>query len=155
MTNEKHDILRKFTELPVEKKVIGAIVLAAVCVFLPWIGVGYSANIAGFSGGASASVSGLSVNGGIVGLLSSMVGIYLFRKKDKWAVIPGIVNLFAGLGYVFNFFGPMASGSFNYSSNLGNASASIEIKFGLILFLVFSAYYPFVTGREFLENHNK
>lgn len=151
---QQNDFVKKIIDLPTDQKALASIVLAGVSVFLPWIGFGYSANIAGFSGGLNASVSGLSVDGGLVGLLSSIAGIYLFKKQDKWAFVPGAVNLVAGLGYVFNFFGPMSSVGFNYSSSFGSAAASADIKFGLILFVIFSGYYTFITGSDFLENHN-
>jgi hypothetical protein len=93
--------------------------LAAIAVFLPWVEASSSASFGGYSANySSGGISGISIGGGILGLLVALAGGFMAFKNIKWAFIAGAVNFINGLGYMLGWFG--AGGGASYSSSFGD-----------------------------------
>jgi hypothetical protein len=124
---------------------LGAAGLAAISVFLPWIEASSSASFMGQSASfSSGGVSGISIGGGIFGLLLALAGGFMAFKHIKWAFIAGAVNFLNGVGYMLGWFG--VSGA-SYSSSYGgvSAKASVDPQIGLFLFVIASLVFVIFT----------
>jgi hypothetical protein len=125
---------------------LGAAGLAAISVFLPWIEASSSASFMGQSASfSSGGISGISIGGGIFGLLVALAGGFMAFKHIKWAFIAGAVNFLNGLGYMLGWFG--AGGGASYSSSYGgvSAKASVDPQIGLYLFVLASLVFVIFT----------
>jgi hypothetical protein len=122
---------------------LGAAGLAAVSVFLPWLEATSSASFMGQSASfSSGGISGISIGGGIFGLLLAIAGGFMAFKHIKWAFVAGAINFLNGLGYMLGWFG--ASGA-SYSSSYGSAKASVDPQIGLFLFVIASLVFVIFT----------
>lgn len=132
-------------------------ILMVIATFLPWFGFSSSMSMSvsgipgmeslggGLSGsyGGSISTSGINFWGGSVGILVAIIGAILIYKNSILSVGAGILNLFIGGGYLFEWFIPGA-GSFNANVDLGgygNVSTSMNPQFGLYIFSVCSLLF--------------
>jgi len=120
--------------------------LAAIAVFLPWVEATSSVSFGDYdSSYSSGGISGISIVGGILGLLVALGGGFMAFKNVKWAFIAGAVNFINGLGYMFGWFG--ASGGASYSSSFGggSAKANVDPQVGLYLFVLASLVFVIFT----------
>ncbi|KXK40181.1 MAG: hypothetical protein UZ09_BCD002000447 [Bacteroidetes bacterium OLB9] len=127
--------------------------IAALSVFLPWLEISSSASAGGYSANYSTGgISGITVGGGIWGLLVALIGGYMAYKNIKFTFIAGALNFIIGIGYIFGWFGASTgvNGGFNYNSSYGNASAqaSINPQFGLYLFVLASLVFMIYTFKN-------
>jgi len=129
-----------------------AAVLMIITVFLPWLGVNSSASIGGYGGAFSASVSGINLWGGIVGLILALVGGVLIFLKFRFTILSGLFNLIISVGYIFGWFLEekyRMNVEVHYGEYGGaSASSSVDTQFGLyafavcsLLFIIFSIKY--------------
>jgi hypothetical protein len=118
--------------------------LVVISIFLPWLEVSSSFSGLGQSFGSSGSISGISISGGMFGVLVSLAGGFMAFKHIKWAFIAGVVNFLNGLGYMIGWFGV---GGFSYSGSAGGVSAkgSIDPQIGLYLFVFSSLIFVIFT----------
>ena len=141
--------------------ILGLAALAAISVFFPWIEVSSSYNTNAISyggytiGAQSASytsngISGISVGGGVLGLLLSIVGGYLFYKNNKLAFIAAAINVLNGLGYIIGWFG--YNSSFSASTSFGSSKASFDPQIGLYIFVISSAAFAVLTFKNFKKS---
>ena len=123
---------------------LGAIALAILCIFLPWVQVSSAAGT--YDVGESfqpLSISGISIGYGIIGLLVALVGGYLAYKEYKWSFIAGIVNVIDGYGYLRGWFGAGTHDSGNYGDV--TSRSTVDYKLGLYLFILASLAFIFFT----------
>ena len=124
---------------------IGAAGLAASSVFLPWLEASSSASFMGQSTSfSSGGISGVSIGGGIFGLLLAIAGGFMAFKHIKLAFVAGAINFLNGLGYMLGWFG---AGGASYSSSYGgvSAKASVDPQIGLFLFVIASLVFVIFT----------
>lgn len=132
------------------KIALAASVIAAISVFLPWIEVSSSASFGGYTGSYSTgSISGISIGGGIFGLLLALAGGFMAFKNMKFAFIAGAINFLNGLGYMLGWFGASGGGSYSSTYGGGYASANFDPKIGLFLFLLSSLVFAIFTYKNF------
>jgi hypothetical protein len=120
--------------------------LAAIAVFLPWVEASSSASFGGYSANySSGGISGISIGGGILGLLVALAGGFMAFKNIKWAFIAGAVNFINGLGYMLGWFGAGGGASYSSSFGGGSARASVDPQVGLYLFVLASLVFVIFT----------
>lgn len=128
---------------------IGAAALTAVSVFLPWLELSSSASFMGQSASfSSGAISGISISGGMFGLILALVGGFLALKNSKWAFMAGLINFITGLGYIIGWFGHNdfnTSVGFNSSFGGGSARAGVDPQIGLYLFVLGSLIFVLFT----------
>jgi hypothetical protein len=125
---------------------LGAAGLAAISVFLPWVEASSSASIGGYySSYSTGGISGISIGGGIFGLLVALAGGFMAFKNIKFAFIAGAVNFLNGLGYMLGWFGAGGGGSYSSSYGGGYAKASVDPQIGLYLFVLASLVFVIFT----------
>tara|TARA_B110000305_G_C19275314_1_gene556549 strand:+ start:449 stop:871 length:423 start_codon:yes stop_codon:yes gene_type:complete len=121
--------------------------IAAISVFFPWIEVSASASIAGYgsSSFSTGGISGISLGGGIFGLILALAGGYMSFKKIKWAFLAGALNFIDGLSYMLGW-----AGSGGGASGSGFSSkSSVDPQFGLYLFVAASLVFSVFAFMEF------
>lgn len=119
--------------------------IAVISVFLPWIEASSSANFMGQSASFSTGgISGISIGGGVFGLLLALAGGFMAFKHMKFSFIAGAINFVNGLGYMLGWFG--TSGA-SYSGSYGgvSAKASVDPQIGLFLFVLASLAFAIFT----------
>ncbi len=120
--------------------------LAAIAVFLPWVEASSSASFGGYSANySSGGISGISIGGGIFGLLLALAGGFMAFKNIKWAFIAGAINFINGLGYMLGWFSAGGGGSYSSSYGGGSAKASVDPQIGLYLFVLASLVFVIFT----------
>jgi len=131
---------------------LGAAGLAAISVFLPWVEASSSASFGGYSANySSGGISGISIGGGIFGLLVALAGGFMAFKNIKFAFIAGALNFLNGLGYMLGWFGAGGGGSYSSSFGGGSARASVDPQFGLYLFVLASLVFVIFTLKNLKE----
>ncbi|MEI6823771.1 MAG: hypothetical protein WCL51_17720 [Bacteroidota bacterium] len=119
---------------------IGAAVLTAISVFMPWIGVSMSTSIGGFNSSfQSQGVAGTHFGDAIIGLLIALGGGFMAFKNIKWSFIAGVINFLIGIAHMFGWIGE--SGGFNSAY----AEASIKPQYGLYIFVIASVLFVIAT----------
>lgn len=127
---------------------ISAAVLTAIAVFLPWLEASGSASAGGYSTNfSSGGISGISIAGGIFGLLMALAGGFMAFKNIKWAFVAGAVNFITGLVYMLGWVG---AGGASVSSSVGGASASTSVdpQVGLYIFVIASLVFVIFTLKK-------
>lgn len=113
--------------------------ITAISVFLPWVEASSSVSWGGqhtdFSTGG---ISGISVGGGIFGIIMAIAGGILAYSNIKWASIFGAINFINGVGYAVGWFGINGSSTFSSSFGGGHMEAGVKPQFGLFIFIITS-----------------
>jgi glycerol-3-phosphate cytidylyltransferase-like family protein len=127
---------------------LGAVGLAVIAIFSPWVEV----SGAGSPSDVSESfqpviISGISMGFGIFGLLVALVGGYLAYKENKWTFLAGIVNFINGYGYLHEWFGASTRDSGNYGDV--TSRSSVDPKFGIYLFILASLLFIVFTLKNY------
>jgi hypothetical protein len=131
---------------------LGAAGLAAISVFLPWVETSSSASFGGYNASySSGGISGISIGGGIFGLLVALAGGFMAFKNIKFAFTAGAVNFLNGLGYMLGWFGEGGGGSYSSSFGDGSAQVSVDPQVGLYLFVLASLVFVFSTLKNLKE----
>lgn len=120
--------------------------IAAISVFFPWIEASASASVAGYSSSySSGGISGISLGGGIFGLILALAGGYMSFKKIKWAFLAGALNFITGISYMMGW-----AGSGQSMSGSGySAKSSVDPQFGLYLFVAASLVFAVSAFKDF------
>ena len=123
---------------------LGAVALAVISIFSPWIEV----SAAGITSDLSNSfqpiiIRGISIGYGIFGFLVALIGGYLVLKEFKWTFVAGIVNFIDGYGYLHEWFGAGTHDSGNYGDV--TSRSVVDPKFGIYLFIVASLAFIVFT----------
>lgn len=126
---------------------IGAAALAAISVFLPWVGVSMSTSIGGFNSSfQTQGVAGTHFGDAIIGLLIAIGGGFMAFKNIKWSFIAGVINFLIGIAHVFGWIGE--NGGFNSSF----AEVSVKPQYGLYIFVLASISFVIATIK-YLKTH--
>ena len=131
---------------------LGAAGLAAISVFLPWVEFSASGSYGGYSQNySSGGISGISIGGGILGLLIALTGGFMALKNIKFAFIAGALNFLNGIGYMFGWFSAGGGAQYNSSFGGGSARASVDPQIGLYLFTLASLVFAIFTYKNLKE----
>lgn len=133
-------------------------VISGISIFLPWLESSAYASFGGYSSSiSSGGISGSSLNIGILAIVASIAAVYLVYNNKANSHLVGAGMLLIGLGVFMGWFGALEDTSF--SANYGGlrASASINHRFGLYLYIAASAaylYYAFQLNKSNLVQTN-
>jgi hypothetical protein len=123
-----------------------AALISVLAVFLPWLEASSSASIGEYSANySSGGISGISLGGGLFGLVVALTGGIMAFKHIKWSFAAGVINFTIGLGYILGWLN--AGGDVSYSSGYGGASASASItpQIGIYIFVLSSLLFSIFT----------
>ncbi|MDD4968181.1 MAG: hypothetical protein PHT07_02010 [Paludibacter sp.] len=127
---------------------LGAVALAVLSIFLPWVEVSGDVGNADVSGSFQpVIISGISIGYGIIGLLIALFGGFLAYKEYKWTFVAGIVNFINGYGYLHGWFGASTHDSGNYGDV--TSRSSVDPKYGIYLFIIASLAFIVFTVRNY------
>ena len=123
---------------------LGAVALAVIAVFLPWVQVTPAVDPSEIEAGVQPiTISGVAIGYGLFGMLVALLGGFLSYKEFKWTFMVGIVNFIDGYGYLHAWFGASSHDSGNYGDV--TSKSSVDPKFGLYLFIVASLAFLIFT----------
>ena len=129
--------------------------ITAISVFLPWVAVASSASWGGQHVDlSSGGISGISVGGGIFGIIMAIAGGILAYSNKKWASIFGAINFINGVGYAVGWFGINGSSTFSSSFGGGHMEAGVKPQFGLFIFIITSFLFIIFSLTHKSKNHD-
>ena len=127
---------------------LGAVALAVISIFLPWIEVSVAGSTSDLTEGFQhITVRGISMGYGIFGLLVTLIGGYMAFKEFKWTFLAGIAGFIDGYGYLHEWFGAATHDSGNYGDV--TSKGIIDFKFGIYLFLLASLAFIVFTLKNY------
>ena len=123
---------------------LGAVALALIAIFSPWIEVSDASITSDISDSFQpVIIHGISIGYGILGFLVALLGGFLVYKEYKWTFVAGIVNFINGYGYLHQWFGAGTHDSANYGDV--TSRSVVEPRFGIYLFITASLAFIVFT----------
>jgi len=127
---------------------LGAVALALIAIFSPWIEVSDANTSSDISDSFQpVIIHGISIGYGILGFLVTLLGGFLVYKEYKWTFVAGIVNFINGYGYLHQWFGAGTHDSANYGDV--TSRSVVEPRFGIYLFITASLAFIVFTIRYY------
>ena len=127
---------------------LGAVALALIAIFSPWIEVSDANTSSDISDSFQpVIIHGISIGYGILGFLFTLLGGFLVYKEYKWTFVAGIVNFINGYGYLHQWFGAGTHDSANYGDV--TSRSVVEPRFGIYLFITASLAFIVFTIRYY------
>ena len=116
--------------------------IMVISVFFPWATGKASSSVSGYSGGGSfsATVSGISMTTGVIGLLLGGAGITLaiIKATRRFAIIAGGLAIIDVVAAFISMANAGGSSKASYGGYSASASASVEPAWGIFIYAIFA-----------------